>query len=140
MDLNDFDYELPAERIAQHPRPERGQSRLLVLHRDGSGIEHRTFSDLSQYIQAGDCLVINDTKVIPARFFIQRATGGRIEGLFIKIDTEKNWQVLLKNASRLRPNEVVSLINFHGSNQTEAPKVTRATPATTISFKNGPNT
>ena len=103
MDLNDFDYDLPAERIAQHPRPERGQSRLLVLHRDGSGIEHRTFSDLSQYMQAGDCLVINETKVLPARLVGTReGSGGKMELLLVRELDEGRWQFLIKPARKAR--------------------------------------
>ena len=68
MDLNDFDYHLPERLIAQHPQPERGQSRMLVLRRDSSVIEHRAFRDLSQYMQAGDCLVINI--IISVAFYI----------------------------------------------------------------------
>jgi len=103
MDLSDFNYHLPPERIAQHPRPERGQSRLLVLHRGTSDIEHRAFTDLSQYMQAGDCLVINETKVLPARLVGTReGSGGKVELLLVRELGEGRWQFLIKPARKAR--------------------------------------
>jgi S-adenosylmethionine:tRNA ribosyltransferase-isomerase len=103
MDLNDFDYHLPENLIAQHPRPERGQSRLLVLHRDTSAIEHRVFKDLSQYMQNGDCLVVNETKVLPARLLGSReGTGGKVELLLVRDLGHGRWQFLIKPARRAR--------------------------------------
>ena len=67
MELSDFNYELPEELIAQDPLEDRSASRLMVLRRDGSAPEHRHFRDILEYLKPGDCLVINDTKVIPAR-------------------------------------------------------------------------
>jgi len=110
MDTSELDYDLPLRLIAQHPLAERAMTRLLVLNRRTCQTEHQHFCDLPGYLTPGDCLVLNDTRVFPARFFIRRSTGGRIEGLFINLTPQGDWQVLLKNASRLRPNEEVVLI------------------------------
>ena len=67
MDLKDFNYDLPEELIAQDPLEDRSSSRLMVLHKDTGRIEHKIFRDIIDYLNPGDCLVINDTKVIPAR-------------------------------------------------------------------------
>lgn len=76
MDVKDFDYELPEELIAQDPLEDRSASRLMVLDRETGEIQHRIFKDITQYLRPGDCLVINDTKVIPARLFgVKKDTG-----------------------------------------------------------------
>ena len=79
MKTLELDYDLPTELIAQQPLPQRSDSRLLVLDRATDRLEHRHFTELPEHLRPGDCLVINDTKVIPARFFLRRETGGRIE-------------------------------------------------------------
>ncbi|MBK9127314.1 MAG: tRNA preQ1(34) S-adenosylmethionine ribosyltransferase-isomerase QueA [Phycisphaerales bacterium] len=104
MKVSELAYDLPPELIAQHPAPQRDASRLLVLHRDTGRIEHRTFRDLSAYLRPGDCLVLNDTRVLPARFFAERSTGGRVEALFLS-EEGGDWHVLLKPAGRQRPGE-----------------------------------
>ena len=77
MNVSDFNFELPQELIAQDPLEERSSSRLLVLHKNTGETEHRSFRDLKSYLQKGDCLVINDTKVIPARLYgVREETGG----------------------------------------------------------------
>ena len=81
--LSSYNYELPQELIAQRPSESRDRSRLMVLHRDGGAVEHRLFENIIEYINAGDCLVINRTKVIPARLFGRKETGGRVEALFL---------------------------------------------------------
>jgi S-adenosylmethionine:tRNA ribosyltransferase-isomerase len=101
MDLNDFDYLLPEELIAQHPRPQRGQSRLLVLHRRDGRIEHRHFADLVEYLRTGDVLVINETRVMPARLLGRRLdTGGKVEILLVRDRGERRWQFLVKPSRR----------------------------------------
>ena len=79
-----FDYELPPERIAQTPAPSRSESRLLVLDRKGPDLLDCRFTDIGRFLREGDCLVLNDTKVLPARFFAERKTGAAIEGLFLR--------------------------------------------------------
>jgi S-adenosylmethionine:tRNA ribosyltransferase-isomerase len=80
--LDQLQFDLPSELIAQRPVDPRDASRLLVLDRATGGIEHRVFRDIGEYLRPADGLVLNDTRVIPARFFCRRATGGRIEALF----------------------------------------------------------
>ena len=85
MNVKDFYYDLPQELIAQDPLKDRSASRLLVMHRDTGALEHRVFKDIVDYLRPGDCLVINDTKVIPARLFgVKADTGAKIEVLLLK--------------------------------------------------------
>lgn len=104
MRLDELQYDLPPELIAQQPAEPRDSARLLVLDRATGEIAHHVFRDVVEYLRAGDCLVVNDTQVIPARFHCRRATSGRIEGLFLRADGQA-WRVLLKRADRLRPGE-----------------------------------
>ena len=85
MRIDDFDYHLPEELIAQKPADKRDNSRLLVVHRNNGEIEHRHFYDILDYLRPGDCLVMNNSKVLPARLFgIKEGTGAKIEFLLIK--------------------------------------------------------
>ena len=85
MKLKDFWYPLPDELIAQHPLESRDQSRLLVLNRKDNSLDHRTFRDIREYLRKGDCLVINNTRVIPARLLGEKeGTGGKIEFVLLK--------------------------------------------------------
>lgn len=104
-----YDYCLDELLIAQSPLPDRAQSRLMVLDRSAGQVSHRAFRDLPQILRPGDLLVVNDTKVIPARFFCRRASGGKIEGLFLREIESRLWQVLLKGAGRCRPGEKLHL-------------------------------
>jgi S-adenosylmethionine:tRNA ribosyltransferase-isomerase len=101
---DDFDYDLPRELIAQHPIPRRDQSRLLVLDRAADSIEHRRFRDIVDTLHAGDLLVLNDTKVVPARLVGHRSTGGRVEALLVE-PAASGWAALLKCRGRLREGE-----------------------------------
>jgi S-adenosylmethionine:tRNA ribosyltransferase-isomerase len=107
--LSDLQYDLPHELIAQHAVEPRDASRLLVLHRADGRIEHRTFRDIAEYLEPNDCLVLNNTRVIPARFFCRRASGGRIEGLFLHPD-EDGWRVMLKPSGRLKDGEELQCV------------------------------
>ena len=85
MDVKDFYYELPQELIAQDPLEDRSSSRLLVLHKEDGRMEHTDFKHISEYLNPGDCLVLNNTKVIPARLFGEReGTQAKIEVLLLK--------------------------------------------------------
>ena len=103
MKLSDFMYELPEERIAQTPVEPRDHSRLMVLHRDTHVIEHRHFYDVIDYLNPGDCLVINETKVIPARLYGERPTGGACEVLLLKQVGPKRWETLVRPGKKLKP-------------------------------------
>ena len=103
MKLSDFNYELPQELIAQDPLLKRSDSRLMVLNRATGGIEHRHFSDVIEYLNSGDCLVINDTKVIPARLIgVKEDTGASIEVLLLKRHDDKVWETLVKPGKKAR--------------------------------------
>lgn len=92
MQLSDFDYFLPKELIAQYPAKRRTDSRLLILHREDGSIEHRRFSDIIDYINKDDLLILNNTKVFPARLFGRKITGGRIEALLLKAIGDGRWE------------------------------------------------
>ncbi len=104
--LETFDYHLPPGLIAQQPPPNRGSSRLMKLCRQTGLVCHHQFSELPGLLRPGDLLVVNDTKVIPAKFFCQRETGGLVEGLYLKSD-KSGWEVLLKNARRCKPGQAL---------------------------------
>ena len=110
IETGDFDFHLPVELIAQQPADRRDASRMLVLDRSTGELAHRIFTNLPDQLQSGDLLVLNDTRVIPARFFCRRRTGGRIEGLFLCERPRGEWEVMLKGASRCRPGEPLSLV------------------------------
>ncbi len=113
MRLADFDFELPPERIAQHPTPRRDASRLLVLDRASGALRHRRFSDLAELLVPGDLLVLNDTRVIRARLLGRKASGGRVELLLVEPvepgNTGGAWRCLLKAS---RPPAPGSSIDF----------------------------
>lgn len=97
MKLEDFDFYLPEELIAQHPLEKRDQSRLMVIHRKENCIEHKEFKDVIEYLKPGDCLVLNNTRVLPARLIGEKKeTGGKIEFLLLKRLSEKSWETLVK--------------------------------------------
>ncbi|MBN1436933.1 MAG: tRNA preQ1(34) S-adenosylmethionine ribosyltransferase-isomerase QueA [Sedimentisphaerales bacterium] len=110
MKTDELNYDLPEELIAQQALANRAESRLLVIDRQSDKLEHRQFKDIGDYLRAGDCLVVNESKVIPARFYARRASGGKIEGLFLELSEEGHWQVLLKNAGRLKVGETIELV------------------------------
>lgn len=104
MKLSDFTYELPRELIAQEPLKERDGSRLLVLDRASGEIRHETFRKVPEYLDRGDCLVLNDTRVIPARLLGNREdTGGKIEFVLLKKLDADLWEVILKPGKRAKP-------------------------------------
>lgn len=103
MDLKDFNYDLPEELIAQDPLEDRSSSRLMVLHKDTGRIEHKIFRDIIDYLNPGDCLAINDTKVIPARLMgIKEDTGAAIEVLLLKRNADDVWECLVKPGKKAR--------------------------------------
>ena len=109
--ISHYDYTIPKHLIAQHPIAKRDESRLLVLHRKSARIEHRKFYDIIEYLNCGDVLVLNDTKVAPARIIGSRTTGGRVEGLIIKETDENTWEILLQSNHRLKETEALCFGN-----------------------------
>lgn len=103
MKLQDFNFELPKELIAQMPLIDRASSRLLMLDKTSGEIKHRFFSDIVDYIDKGDCIVLNETKVIPARLFGERkGTGAKIEVLLLSRKDNDRWEVLVKPGKKAR--------------------------------------
>ncbi|MFL1674550.1 tRNA preQ1(34) S-adenosylmethionine ribosyltransferase-isomerase QueA [Paenibacillus dendritiformis] len=103
MDVNLFDFHLPEHLIAQTPLLDRTASRLLALNRRTGEVEHRTFPDIIEYLKPGDLLVLNDTRVIPARLYgVKPDTGGHVEVLLLKQEQDDMWEVLVKPAKRLK--------------------------------------
>ena len=109
MKTSDFNYELPEELIAQEPLEDRASSRLLVLHKDTGEREHKHFREIRDYLRAGDCLVINDTRVLPARLFGERVgTGAVIEVLLLVRRELDVWEVLVRPGRKARPGDRIS--------------------------------
>src|ERR1035438_1557383 len=103
MQTADFDYALPPELIAQHPAPKRDESRLLVLHRNENRIEHRRFPALLEFLRPGDVLVLNNSRVIPARLRgVNARTGGQFEVLLLEENAPNDWWVMLRPGKRAR--------------------------------------
>lgn len=107
----DYSYVLPDELIARHPLPRREDSRMMVLHRDGERIEHRQFRDFPSYLRAGDLVVLNNTRVIPARVFSDDA---RIEFLFLEMLRENVWRCLVKPGRKMRIGAKTSIRGVEG--------------------------
>jgi len=108
---SDYDYPLPDDLIARHPLARREDSRMMVLHRDGERIEHRMFREFPTFLREGDLVVLNDTRVIPARVF---ADGGRIELLFLESTEENVWKCLVKPGRKMRIGATVQVKGVTG--------------------------
>lgn len=111
-----YDYVLPRQLIAQHPSAKRSDARLMVVDRAAGSIQHRYVRDLPDLLRPHDCLVINDSRVVPARLIGKRTlTGGGWEGLFLSTDEAGRWRLLAKTRGRIEPGETVTLLNRFGS-------------------------
>ncbi len=110
-----LDYDLPEDLVAQAPTAERGASRMLVVDRASGVVADRVIADLPAYTRQTDRWVLNDTRVLPAKFTLRRSTGGRIEGLYLQADDAGRWLVLLKGAQRLRVGETLAFEPSSGS-------------------------
>ncbi len=109
MNLHDFYYELPRELIAQDPLEDRSSSRLMVLDRETGKTEHHIFTDILDYLYPGDCLVVNNTKVIPARLIGSKVgTDAKVEVLLLKREADDVWETLVKPGKKLKPGAKVS--------------------------------
>jgi len=115
--LAHYDYDLPAELIAQEPLPNRSDARLLVVDRSTQSFQHRHIRDLPEFLQPQDCLVLNDTKVVPARLIGKREqTGGHWEGLFLQLAESNLWQIIGKTRGKMQVGETVQLHSPDGKN------------------------
>lgn len=101
MQVSEFNYELPEELIAQHPLEKRDESRLMVLNRKEKTIEHKVFKDIIDYLRPGDCLVRNNTKVIPARLYGKKDTGANVEFLLLKNMGNDIWETIVRPGNKL---------------------------------------
>lgn len=103
MNVADFDYELPEELIAQHPNEKRDEARLMVLNKNTQTIEHKIFKDIIDYLNPGDCLVLNNTKVLPARLYGKKEeTGANVEFLLLKRLEKDTWEVMVRPGRKLK--------------------------------------
>lgn len=107
MKKSDFYFDLPPELIAQTPIPERDHSRLMVLDKKSGSVEHRHFYDLPKYLNKGDCLVINDSRVLPARLLGTRKTGGAVELLLLRDLGDNRWECLCRPGKKIRQGTVL---------------------------------
>jgi len=114
MKTEALDYYLPEELIAQQPAKSRSGSRLLVLERRPGRITDSRFAKIGEYLREGDCLVLNDTKVLAARFFARRQTGGKLEGLFLEQPAKGVWEVMLKGLGKVKAGESIRLKDISG--------------------------
>lgn len=109
MDVNDFEYDLPGGLIAQHPTDRRDASRLLVIDRKTGRLEHRHFYNILEYLNPGDCLVLNNSKVIPARLFgVKEMTGAKVEFLLTRRINDDFWETLVRPGKKLHVGDRVS--------------------------------
>lgn len=120
MRTDELDYELLSELIAQRPARVRSEARLLVLERGRDGLIDSRFDEIGEFLRGGDCLVLNDTKVLAARFFARRGSGGKVECLFLEEVSGGFWEVTVKGARRLRVSEVIYLKDAEGRDFCEA--------------------
>ncbi len=120
QELAEYDYELPQNLIAQSPAACRSDARLLVVNRAHNSLEHKHIRDLPEVLRSGDCLVINDTRVVPAGLIGHRThTGGRWEGLFLEASPDGFWRILCRSRGRLRPGDTITLVNAVGQEDTQ---------------------
>lgn len=104
MKVHDFYFDLPEELIAQEPIEQRDMSRLLVLHREDGSIEHKVFKDMVDYLEEGDCLVLNNSRVIPARLYgVREETGAKMEFVLLKRIDKNRWETLVKPGKKAKP-------------------------------------
>jgi S-adenosylmethionine:tRNA ribosyltransferase-isomerase len=102
-----LNYDLPEDLIAQEPALKRSQSKLLVMERSTGRVYDRRFENIIEYLKAGDCLVLNNTRVLPAKFFGRRTTGAELEALFLRENETNSWEVMLKNARKVKAGETI---------------------------------
>ncbi|WP_421380132.1 tRNA preQ1(34) S-adenosylmethionine ribosyltransferase-isomerase QueA [Bacillus salacetis] len=109
MKVEDFDFHLPEELIAQTPLEKRSESRLMAIDRETGSLQHKKFKDITGFLKEGDCLVLNDTRVLPARLFgVKEETGAKIEVLLLKQEEGDKWETLVKPAKRVKVGTKVS--------------------------------
>ncbi|MEW6285960.1 MAG: tRNA preQ1(34) S-adenosylmethionine ribosyltransferase-isomerase QueA [Chloroflexota bacterium] len=124
MNISDFDYDLPESSIAQTPVEPRDASRLLVLHRDTGALEHRIFRDVGEYLRPNDLLVLNQTRVIPARIYARKETGGRVELLLLRRRDLVTWEALVGGKGlRVGKKVFVDIVDAEPSSENQSKKI-----------------
>ncbi len=124
-DLAAYDYELPPQLIATEPLPQRDASRMLVVDRRTDRLEHRSIADLPEILRPGDRLVLNDTRVVPARLFgVRKGTGGKWEGLFLEVDAAGRWRLIGHAGGKLRSGETLVIAPAHRPESSERLELT----------------
>ncbi|NLS97253.1 MAG: tRNA preQ1(34) S-adenosylmethionine ribosyltransferase-isomerase QueA [Planctomycetaceae bacterium] len=119
-DVSQYDYELPKELVAQSPLVVRSDARLMLVDRERNSLSHNHVRDLPELLRSGDCLVLNDTRVVPARLVgVRTRTGGRWEGLFLEAGQTGHWRILCKTRGKLASGETITLINAAGTEDVE---------------------
>jgi len=119
-EIAQYDYELPKELVAQSPLPTRSDARLLLVNRQEGSLSHMHVRDLPDVLTERDCLVLNDTRVVPARLVgFRTKTGGRWEGLFLEAAESGHWRILGKTRGKLSPGETITLVNAEGADDIE---------------------
>ncbi len=119
-EIGRYDYELPKDLVAQEPLTVRSDARLLLVDRQRKSMSHNYVRDLPELLQEGDCLVLNDTRVVPARLVGYRSqTGGKWEGLFLEASGTGHWRILCKTRGKLTPGETITLTNAEGTEDVE---------------------
>ena len=135
-ELDQYDYELPERLIAQTPLPDRAAARMMVVDRASGKISHSRVRDILSFLRPEDALVLNDTKVLPARLLGERVeTGGRWEGLFLQCDPRGLWEIMSKTRGKLRPGEKILLRDSEGSGVKRYLQVEARTEAKTLIVK-----
>lgn len=135
-ELDAYDYDLPERLIAQFPLKKREQARMLVVNRKTQKLEHRRCYNIVEYLNPEDVLVLNNTKVLPARLVGSRtSTGGRWEGLFLQYDPRGFWEIMSKTRGYLKPGEHITLMDTHGSGLTRELEVVAHTEQKTLVVK-----
>lgn len=120
MQLSDFDFELPEDRIARHPVEPRDASRLLVLRRRDGALEHHGFGELPGLLAPGDLLVVNDSRVLPARLYFRKPTGGRVELLLVEPSSDGTWRCMAAASKGVRVGQVLRLEGDEAEARVEA--------------------
>jgi len=127
--ISHYDYQLPEELIAQQPTDQRDASRLMVIDRGSQTISHHVFRDLPSLLAAGDLLVMNNTRVVPARLNgVRTATGGKWEGLFLREEPGQQWRLIGQTRGTLQAGERITLLPNHQSQSTNSPRETSPSP------------
>jgi S-adenosylmethionine:tRNA ribosyltransferase-isomerase len=125
-EMDEYDFPIPKALIAQNPLPNRTDARLMVVDRQRQEIEHRHVRDLPEVLAAGDCLILNDTRVVPAKLVgIRQKTGGRWQGLFLEADPQGVWRLMCKTRGKMEPGETVTLLDRQGRESFSIMMVTR---------------